>query len=115
MLPRSLRRARLDRVAGLTCSVAQDARAGVTIDVVFLDATSPSGITIDANSQTPYWFQETHVPESGGRAEDRDFDIRLLMEAAADVSSRIALAGSAGRLHPVLSDSSARALPRGGE
>jgi hypothetical protein len=35
-------------VAGLTCSVAQDARAGVTIDVVFQDATSPSGITINA-------------------------------------------------------------------
>jgi hypothetical protein len=39
-------RALLVCVAGLTCAVAQDARAGVTIDVVFQDATIPSGITI---------------------------------------------------------------------
>jgi hypothetical protein len=35
----------------LTCSVAQDARAGVTIDVLFQDATSPSGITINAGDE----------------------------------------------------------------
>ena len=51
-------------------------------------------LTSDANSQTPHWFRVTHVPESGSRAEDRDFDTRLLMEAAADVSSRIVLAAS---------------------
>ena len=46
MLPRSLQCALLVGVAGLTCSVAQDARAGVTIDVIFQDATTPSGIVI---------------------------------------------------------------------
>jgi len=51
-------------------------------------------LTSDANSQTPRWFQVTHVAESGSTAEDRSFDIPLVMEPAADVSSRIVLAAS---------------------
>jgi hypothetical protein len=51
MLPRSLLRALLVCLAGVTCSVTQDARAGVTIDVVFTAATSPSGITINAGDE----------------------------------------------------------------
>jgi len=53
MLPRSALLVSLVCVAGLAASVAQDTRAGVTIDVVFLDATSPSGITIDAGDAGP--------------------------------------------------------------
>jgi hypothetical protein len=51
-------------------------------------------LTSDANSQTPHWFRVTHVPESGSTAEDASFDIPLLMEFAAEVSSRIVLAAS---------------------
>lgn len=53
MLPRSLLRALLVCVAGLTCSVAQDARAGVTVDVIFQDATTPSGIAIPPGDPGP--------------------------------------------------------------
>ena len=51
-------------------------------------------LTSDANSQTPHRFRVTHLTESGSTAEDRATDIPLLLEYAADVSSRIVLAAS---------------------
>jgi hypothetical protein len=51
-------------------------------------------LTSDANSQTPHLFQVTHLTESSSTAEDRATDAPLLLEYAADVSSRIVLAAS---------------------
>jgi hypothetical protein len=51
-------------------------------------------LTGDANSQTPHRFRVTHVTQSSSTAEDRDFDTLLVMEPAADVSSRSVLAAS---------------------
>jgi hypothetical protein len=51
-------------------------------------------LTSDANSQTPHWFRVTHLAESGSTAEDRSFDIPLVMEPAVDASSRVVLAAS---------------------
>jgi hypothetical protein len=51
-------------------------------------------LTSDANSRTPHRFRVTHVTESSSVAEDRDFDVPLRLEYAADVSSRSVLAAS---------------------
>ena len=51
-------------------------------------------LTSSANGQTPHRFRVTHVTESSSTAEDRDYDIPLSLEYAADVSSRIVLAAS---------------------
>jgi hypothetical protein len=48
----------------------------------------------DANSWTPHRFRVTHVTESSSTAEDRATDIPLLLEYAANVSSRSVLAAS---------------------
>ncbi len=51
-------------------------------------------LTSDANNQTPHRFRVTHRTESSSTAEDPSLDIPLLLEYAADVSSRIVLAAS---------------------
>jgi hypothetical protein len=51
-------------------------------------------LTSDANSQTPHRFRVTHLTESSSTAEDRVPDIPLLLEYAANVSSRSVLAAS---------------------
>jgi hypothetical protein len=51
-------------------------------------------LTSDANSWTPHEFRVTHVTESSSTAEDRVPDIALVLEYAANVSSRVVLAAS---------------------
>jgi hypothetical protein len=51
-------------------------------------------LTSDAQAQLPNRFVVTHVTESGSTAEDRDNDILLTLEFAADFASRTVLAAS---------------------
>jgi len=51
-------------------------------------------LTSDAQTQLPNRFVVTHVTESGSTAEDRDHDIPLTLEFAADFASRTVLAAS---------------------
>ena len=85
----------LSLAAGIQTLTLPDGHAGAQVvfgtpGTFFVVVT----LTSDANSQTPHRFQVTHVTESSSTAEDRATDTPLLLEYAADVSSRIVLAAS---------------------
>jgi hypothetical protein len=85
----------LSLVAGKQTLTLPDGDAGAQV-VQGTPGTFFSVLTLtgDANSQTPHRFQVTHLTESSSTAEDQATDDPLLLEYAADVSSRIVLAAS---------------------